>query len=55
VLLEYVGAGHEIPSSADLQRRQLQFFDHFLKDAPAPAWWSDSRSYPKGQAPAANQ
>lgn len=55
VLLEYADGGHTPAyteaDSSDLQRRSDQFFDHFLKGAPAPYWWSDPHSYGLGQAP----
>lgn len=45
VMLQYEGADHatnaERPEDEiDFARRRLEFFDHFLKDAPEPAWWT---------------
>lgn len=43
-LLEYDGLGHvitEYQGSLDYTTRMNQFFDHYLKDAPAPAWMTD--------------
>lgn len=40
-LLNYNGDEHNLikrQNQKDIQRRQLQFFDHYLKDAPAPEW-----------------
>jgi dipeptidyl aminopeptidase/acylaminoacyl peptidase len=46
VLLQYVGEGHTLSDAAqrDADRRMEEFFDHFLKDAAAPNWWSDGIS-----------
>lgn len=44
VLLAYPGEGHSLRGLAnrrDLTLRYMQFFDHFLRDAPAPKWWSE--------------
>jgi dipeptidyl aminopeptidase/acylaminoacyl peptidase len=46
VMLQYAGADHgsnlERPEDEnDFSRRRLEFFDHFLKGAPAPAWWTE--------------
>ena len=51
VLLEYKGQDHvfEGESATDFDVRTHEFFDHFLKDAPAPAWWSDGVSYYPGE------
>lgn len=40
-MLQYDGAGHGISQdddSRDYTQRLLQFFDHYLKGAPAPVW-----------------
>lgn len=40
-MLNYTGEVHwpqKIKNKADFQIRMKQFFDHFLKDAPAPKW-----------------
>jgi dipeptidyl aminopeptidase/acylaminoacyl peptidase len=44
VLLAYPNEGHGLRGMAnrkDLTVRYFQFFDHYLKDAPAPKWLSD--------------
>ena len=44
VLLAYPGEGHGLRGIAnrkDLTVRFFQFFDHYLKDAPAPAWMTE--------------
>ncbi|HTU98889.1 MAG TPA: prolyl oligopeptidase family serine peptidase, partial [Luteitalea sp.] len=44
VMLEYVGENHNLVKAAnrfDYTVRMREFFDHFLRDAPAPAWWTD--------------
>jgi dipeptidyl aminopeptidase/acylaminoacyl peptidase len=45
-LLQYVGEGHSFSDSAqvDIDVKTEQFFDHFLKDQPAPEWWSPQRA-----------
>lgn len=43
-MLQYDGEGHAIiqqNNSRDCTRRLLQFFDHFLKGAPAPVWMTE--------------
>jgi dipeptidyl aminopeptidase/acylaminoacyl peptidase len=43
VLLEYPGEAHGLakaPNQRDYAMRVMAFFDHFLKGAPAPEWWS---------------
>ncbi len=43
-LLNYNGDGHNLmkrPNRVDLSIRMRQFFDHFLKDEPAPIWLKD--------------
>lgn len=40
-LLNYNGEEHNLmkrPNRVDLSRRMLQFFNHYLKDEPAPVW-----------------
>ncbi|MES2329952.1 MAG: prolyl oligopeptidase family serine peptidase [Bacteroidota bacterium] len=39
-MLEYDGGGHLVGGAAgiDINFRMLQFFDHYLKGEPAPAW-----------------
>jgi dipeptidyl aminopeptidase/acylaminoacyl peptidase len=40
-MLQYDGEGHSLesgPAAADYHMRMLQFFDHFLQDAPTPDW-----------------
>jgi dipeptidyl aminopeptidase/acylaminoacyl peptidase len=40
-MLVYNGEEHNLAlrkNSKDLSIRMMQFFDHFLKDAPMPAW-----------------
>ena len=47
-LLAYTGEGHGLRGLAnrkDLTIRYFQFFDHYLKGAPAPKWMSDGVSY----------
>ena len=44
ILLAYPGEGHGLRGMAnrkDLTVRFFQFFDHYLKDAPAPAWMTE--------------
>jgi len=52
VLLEYQGEDHVLEPRAqqDLDGRMLGFFDHFLKGAPAPDWWSAGLSFNEGRA-----
>lgn len=56
VLLEYAGKGHTSlqngPVNEDIDRRMMEFFDHFLKGSPAPGWWTDGLLYTAGQASA---
>jgi dipeptidyl aminopeptidase/acylaminoacyl peptidase len=43
-MLNYNGEGHGIskrPNQKDFAVRQQQFYDHFLKGAPAPVWLTD--------------
>jgi dipeptidyl aminopeptidase/acylaminoacyl peptidase len=49
-LLAYPGEGHGLRGVAnrkDLTIRFFQFFDHYLKDAPAPTWMTDGVPYIK--------
>ena len=42
MLLTYVGENHGLArpvNQRDYAARMQQFFDHFLKGAPAPDWW----------------
>lgn len=44
VLLQYVGENHGLRKPANQQDytvRMKEFFDHHLKGAPAPQWWTD--------------
>jgi dipeptidyl aminopeptidase/acylaminoacyl peptidase len=48
VLLAYIGEGHGLRGWAnrrDLTVRYFQFFDHYLKGAPAPKWMTDGVPY----------
>ncbi len=50
VLLAYPGEGHGLRGMAnrrDLTVRYFEFFDHYLKDAPAPKWLTDGVPYLK--------
>jgi dipeptidyl aminopeptidase/acylaminoacyl peptidase len=50
VLLAYPDEGHGLRGLAnrrDLTIRFFEFFDHFLKGAPAPKWWTDGVPYLK--------
>ena len=44
ILLSYPGEGHHLSNRAnqeDFQVRMKQFFDHYLKDEPAPPWMTE--------------
>jgi dienelactone hydrolase len=44
VMLQYVGENHGLRKPANLKDylvRMRDFFDHYLKGAPAPAWWTE--------------
>ncbi len=44
VMLQYVGENHGLREPAnrkDYTVRQKEFWDHFLKEKPAPEWWTD--------------
>ena len=48
VLLAYPGEGHGLRGMAnrkDLTIRYFQFFDHYLKDAPAPKWMTEGVAF----------
>ena len=48
VLLAYLGEGHGLRGMAnrkDLTIRYFEFFDHYLKGAPAPKWLTDGVPY----------
>jgi dipeptidyl aminopeptidase/acylaminoacyl peptidase len=50
VLLAYPGEGHGLRGLAnrkDLTVRYFEFFDHYLKGAPAPKWLSEGVPYLK--------
>jgi dipeptidyl aminopeptidase/acylaminoacyl peptidase len=55
VLLAYPDEGHGLRGLAnrrDLTVRFFEFFDHFLKGAPAPKWWTEGVPYlKKGENP----
>ena len=43
VLLQYVGENHglrEPKNQKDYTGRMMEFFDHYLRGAPAPDWWT---------------
>ncbi len=46
-LMNYNGEPHNLreksPASVDLTHRMMQFFDHYLKDAPMPEWMKHGR------------
>jgi len=53
VLLAYPNEGHGLRGLAnrrDLTIRFFEFFDHFLKGAPAPKWWTEGLPYLKKTA-----
>ncbi|MCD6116235.1 S9 family peptidase [bacterium] len=50
VLLEYKGENHglrKMENRKDYMVRMKEFFDHYLKDAPAPEWWEKGVPYLK--------
>ena len=50
MILAYPGEGHHLGGVAnqkDLTVRFMEFFDHYLKGAPAPKWLSDGVPYLK--------
>jgi dipeptidyl aminopeptidase/acylaminoacyl peptidase len=47
-LLQYRGEGHHLRqygNKLDYAMRMKQFFDHYLMDAPAPAWMTEGEPY----------
>ncbi|HTM25682.1 MAG TPA: prolyl oligopeptidase family serine peptidase, partial [Vicinamibacterales bacterium] len=57
VLLAYPGEGHGLRGMAnrkDLTTRYFEFFDHYLKDKPAPKWLSDGVPFLKKEVDAAS-
>jgi len=53
VLLAYPGEGHHLGGLAnqrDLTVRFMEFFDHYLRGAPAPKWLTEGVPYLKKQA-----
>jgi len=47
-MLVYNDEAHNLtrwPNRMDLSVRMYQFFDHFLKDGPAPVWLRDGLPY----------
>jgi dipeptidyl aminopeptidase/acylaminoacyl peptidase len=48
ILLSYPGEPHHLgreENQKDFQIRMKQYFDHYLKDAPAPTWMTDGVSF----------
>lgn len=48
VMLQYEGEPHHLQRFAnkiDYSIKMLEFFDHFLKGAPAPSWWQEGLEY----------
>ncbi len=48
VMLHYEGEPHHLQRFAnklDYSIKMLQFFDHYLKGAPAPEWWAEGEPY----------
>jgi hypothetical protein len=48
VMLAYPGEGHGLRGLAnrrDLTGRYFEYFDHFLRGAPAPAWMTQGVPY----------
>jgi dipeptidyl aminopeptidase/acylaminoacyl peptidase len=48
ILLSYNGEGHHLgrkENQIDFQIRMKQFFDHYLKGTPAPAWMTEGVPY----------
>jgi hypothetical protein len=44
IMLEYLGENHSLAKRAnqrDYTARMLEFFDHYLKGAPAPDWMAN--------------
>jgi hypothetical protein len=41
IMLEYIGENHSLakrPNQRDYTVRMMEYFDHYLKGAPAPDW-----------------
>ena len=55
IMLEYTGENHGLarrPNQRDYTVRMKEYFDHYLKGAPAPDWMTEGRSAPEdGGAP----
>lgn len=50
VMLQYEGEDHHLARYAnkvDYSIKMLEFFNHFLKGAPAPDWWQQGQRYQK--------
>lgn len=48
VMLQYRGEGHHLehyPNKLDYSIKMKQFFDHHLRGAPAPEWWTEGVAY----------
>ena len=48
IMLAYPGEGHglrRMPNRRDLTIRYFEFFNHYLKDAPAPEWMTEGVSF----------
>jgi dipeptidyl aminopeptidase/acylaminoacyl peptidase len=48
VFLQYRGEPHhpqKYPNKLDYSIKMMEFFDHFLKGAPAPKWWAHGVPY----------
>jgi dipeptidyl aminopeptidase/acylaminoacyl peptidase len=48
VMLRYMGENHGLfrpENQKDYARRMREFFDYYLKGAPAPKWWTDGLPY----------
>jgi dipeptidyl aminopeptidase/acylaminoacyl peptidase len=48
VFLSYPGEGHglgKLENQLDYQRRMNEFYGHFLKGEPVPAWWQHGERY----------
>jgi dipeptidyl aminopeptidase/acylaminoacyl peptidase len=48
VMLQYEGEPHHLQRYAnklDYTIKMLEFFDHYLKGAPAPLWWQQGMPY----------
>ena len=52
ILLTYPDEPHHLgmlENQKDFQVRMKQYFDHYLKDAPAPKWMQEGMPYVKRQ------